>query len=214
VLYIDEGDILTSAGSAAGLDLCLYVVRLDLGAGVANSVARRVVMPSHRPGGQAQYIESPVPDSSDDELAPLLEWMLARIGQPLTISILAKEVGVAGRTLIRRFQAATGTTPMRWLLAQRVSAARELLESTDMSIERIAGASGFGGSANLRKHLAQAVGVSPSEYRRTFRPAEDVQDTTLQTAAAVVSTSNANGTLSAIVGSRLPEGRPEHSVMR
>lgn len=212
VLYIDEGDILTSAGSAAGLDLCLYVVRLDLGAGVANSVARRVVMPSHRPGGQAQYIESPVPDSSDDELAPLLEWMLARIGQPLTISILAKEIGVADRTLIRRFQAATGTTPLRWLLAQRVSTARELLESTDMSIERIAETSGLGGSANLRKHLARAVGVSPSDYRRTFRTV--VQDATLQTAAAEVSTSNANGTLSAIVGSRLPERRPEHSVMR
>lgn len=169
VLYIDEGDIMTSAGSAAGLDLCLHVVRCDLGAGIANSVARRVVMPSHRPGGQAQYIESPVPDAGDDGWAKLLDWMLARIAEPLTIAVLARQAALAERTFIRRFQAVTGATPLRWLLTQRLSLARELLESTDMSVERIAEASGLGSPANLRKHLMRAVGVSPSDYRRTFR---------------------------------------------
>ncbi len=169
VLYIDEGDIMTSAGSAAGLDLCLHVVRCDLGSGVANSVARRVVMPSHRPGGQAQYIESPVPDPGDDGWAKLLDWMLARIAEPLSISVLAKHASLAERTFIRRFQAMTGTTPLRWLLTQRLSLARELLESTELSVERVAEASGLGSPANLRKHLARAAGVSPSDYRRTFR---------------------------------------------
>jgi len=173
VLYIDEGDVMTSAGSAAGLDLCLHVVRYDLGAGVANSIARRVVMPPHRTGGQAQYIESPVPEAGDDDWAKLLEWIQARIAEPLSVSLLARQASLAERTFIRRFQAVTGTTPLRWLLAQRLSLARELLESTGMSVERIAEASGLGSPANLRKHLTRAVGVSPSDYRRTFRAVND-----------------------------------------
>jgi transcriptional regulator GlxA family with amidase domain len=168
VLYIDEGDIMTSAGSAAGLDLCLHVVRCDLGAAVANALARRIVMPPHRPGGQAQYIESPLPEKGDDEWAKLLDWMLARIAEPLSIRDLAQQTSLAERTFIRRFYAVTGTTPLRWLLAQRLSLARELLESTDMSVERIAVTSGLGSAANLRKHFTRAVGVSPSDYRGTF----------------------------------------------
>src|SRR5262249_24170279 len=123
-------------------------------------------------GGQAQYIESPVPDAGDDEWAKLLEWMLARIAEPLSINVLSRQAALAERTFIRRFQVVTGTTPLRWLLAQRFSLARELLASTDMSVERIAEASGLGSPANLRRHLMRAVGVSPSDYRRTFRTAD------------------------------------------
>ncbi len=171
VLYVDEGDVLTSAGLAAGLDLCLHVVRLDFGAEVANLLARRLVSAPHRPGGQAQYVELPLPRHADDSLAPLLSWALAHLDEPLTIEQLAARQSVTARTLIRRFRAATGLAPLQWLLAQRVQRARQLLESTDEPPVRIADSSGLGTEANLRYHFARLVGVSPTEYRRTFRKA-------------------------------------------
>jgi transcriptional regulator GlxA family with amidase domain len=172
VLYVDEGDVLTSAGLAAGLDLCLHVVRLDFGPAVANLLARRMVIPPHRPGGQAQYVEMPLPRHADDSLAPLLHWALEHLDQPLTIEQLAAHQSVNPRTLIRRFRAATGQAPLRWLLAQRVQRARQLLESSDDPPGRIAESCGLGTEANLRHHFAKLVGVSPTEYRRAFHRAE------------------------------------------
>jgi len=169
VLYVDEGDVLTSAGLAAGLDLCLHVVRLDFGPEVANLLARRLVISPHRPGGQAQYVEMPLPRHEDDSLAPLLHWALEHLDEPLTIEQLAAHQSVTPRTLIRRFRAATGLAPLQWLLAQRVQRARQLLESTDNSPGRIAESCGLGTEANLRHHFAKLVGRSPTDYRRDFR---------------------------------------------
>jgi len=168
VLYVDEGDVLTSAGLAAGLDLCLHLVRLDFGPQVANVLARRLVISPHRPGGQAQYVEMPLPRHEDDSLAPLLHWALEQLDQPLTIQQLAERQSVTPRTLIRRFRAATGLAPLQWLLAQRVQRARQLLESTDNPPGLIAESCGLGTEANLRHHFAKLVGVSPTEYRRGF----------------------------------------------
>ncbi|GAA3249900.1 helix-turn-helix domain-containing protein [Nonomuraea helvata] len=168
VLYVDDGDVLTSAGTAAGLDLCLHLVRRDLGAGFANLLARRLVVPPHRSGGQAQYVETPLAERVDESLAPLLQWAVEHLDQPLTIADLARRQHVTPRTLIRRFHAATGTSPLRWLLAQRVRRARELLESTGEPLSRIAGLTGLGTEANLRHHFTRAVGVAPAHYRRTF----------------------------------------------
>jgi AraC family transcriptional regulator, transcriptional activator FtrA len=169
VLYIDDGDVLTSAGTAAGLDLCLHIVRTDLGAQVANQLARRLVVPPHRPGGQAQYAEVPVPPSDADSLAPLMHWAVEHLGQPLTIDDLARQQHVTPRTLIRRFHAATGTSPIQWLLAQRVQQARRLLESTDEPLRQIAQQCGLGTEANLRHHFTRLAGVAPTHYRRTFK---------------------------------------------
>ncbi len=169
VLYVDDGDVLTSAGTAAGLDLCLHLVRLDLGAEIANLLARRLVVPPHRPGGQAQYVETPLARRDDDSLAPLLHWALEHLDQPLTIAELARRQHITPRTLIRRFHAATGTSPLQWLLAQRVQRARWLLESTDEPLSRIAGRCGLGAEVNLRHHFARLVGVAPTQYRRTFK---------------------------------------------
>jgi transcriptional regulator GlxA family with amidase domain len=169
VLYVDEGDVLTSAGLAAGLDLCLHLVRLDYGSEVANVLARRLVIPPHRPGGQAQYVEMPLPRREDDSLAPLLHWALEHLDEPFTIDQLATQQSVTPRTLIRRFRATTGLAPLQWLLAQRVQRARQLLESTDTPPGRIAESCGLGTEANLRHHFARLVGVSPTEYRREFR---------------------------------------------
>lgn len=168
VLYVDEGDVLTSAGLAAGLDLCLHLVRLDFGPEVANLLARRLVISPHRPGGQAQYVEMPLPRHEDDSLAPALHWALQHLDQPLTIQQMAARQSVTPRTLIRRFRAATGLAPLQWLLAQRVQRARELLESTDDPPGRIAESCGLGTEANLRHHFAKLVGLSPTEYRREF----------------------------------------------
>ncbi|GAA3512138.1 DJ-1/PfpI family protein [Actinocatenispora rupis] len=168
-LYVDEGDVLTSAGTAAGMDLCLHLVRLDLGAEIANLLARRLVTPPHRTGGQAQYVEAPVPARDDDSLAPLLDWALAHLHEPLTIADLARHEHLTPRTLIRRFRAATGTAPLRWLLTQRVQRARTLLESTSEPLGRIADECGLGSEANLRHHFTRLVGVEPTPYRRTFR---------------------------------------------
>lgn len=169
VLYVEDANIFTSAGAAAGIDLCLHLVRLDLGSEVANAVARRMVVPPHRDGGQAQYVDAPMPRGESDTLGPLLDWALANLDEPLTLDDMARHAAVSTRTLVRRFQAATGTTPLQWLLGQRVRRAQHLLESTDEPVERIAGLAGFGTAANLRQHFTRLVGVAPMAYRRTFR---------------------------------------------
>lgn len=169
VLYVEDGGVFTSAGSAAGIDLCLYLVRRDFGTEIANAVARRMVVPPHRDGGQAQYVDMPLPRCDSDSLAPLLDWTMTRLSEPLTLDDLARQANVSTRTLVRRFQAATGTTPLQWLLTQRVRRAQHLLEQTDEPVERIAALAGFGTAVNLRQHFTRAVGVPPVAYRRTFR---------------------------------------------
>lgn len=169
VLYVQDGRIFTSAGTAAGIDLCLHMLRLDLGTDAANAVARRMVVPPHRDGGQAQYVDAPLPPCDSDTLAPLLDWAMERLDQQLTLRDLARQANVSVRTLVRRFTAATGTTPLQWLLIQRVRRAQHLLESSDQPVERIASLAGFGTAANLRQHFTRVVGVPPMNYRRTFR---------------------------------------------
>jgi AraC family transcriptional regulator, transcriptional activator FtrA len=168
VLYTDDGNILTSAGTAAGLDLCLHVVRLDHGAAVANALAKRLVMPPHRPGGQAQYIDTAAPPSDPEPLGLLLDWTRRHLDEPLTVASLATQANLSARTLIRRFHAVTGTTPMSWLLGVRLNRARELLETTTLPVAQIAERCGLGSPANFRHHFARVVGTSPSAYRRTF----------------------------------------------
>ena len=168
VLYIDEGDILTSAGTAAGIDLCLYIVRTDFGTAIANDLARRLVTAPHRPGGQAQFIPRPVPEADRPGLADLLAWSLGHLDEPLTVPGLASRANMSPRNLTRQFVAATGTTPLQWLLTQRIHLARELLETTDQSIELIAARTGTGTATTLRRHFHRAVGVPPATYRRTF----------------------------------------------
>ncbi|OEJ97689.1 helix-turn-helix domain-containing protein [Streptomyces thermolilacinus] len=169
VLYVDNGSVLTSAGKAAALDLCLHLVRLDHGSSVANAAARRLVVPPHREGGQAQFVAAPVPDRTDHPLAALLPWALERLDQPLTVNDLARQARMSSRHLGRRFRAATGTTPLQWLLTQRIRRAQELLETTDGSVDAIAEATGMGTAATLRRHFNRTVGVPPDTYRRTFR---------------------------------------------
>jgi transcriptional regulator GlxA family with amidase domain len=170
VLYVDEGDVLTSAGTAAGIDLCLHVLRQDHGAEVANAVARRMVVPPHRDGGQAQFVDQPVaPSAEDDPLAGVLGWMLEHLDEQLTVDDLARRAAMSPRTFARRFRAVTGTTPLQWLLAQRVILAQRLLESTDDPIELIAHRCGFTSAVALRPHFQKATGTSPGAYRRTFR---------------------------------------------
>ena len=173
VLYVDEGDVMTSAGTAAGIDLLLHVVRLDHGAEVANAVARRMVVPPHRDGGQAQYVEAPVPASAgDDPLATTLGWMLEHLDRQVSVDDLAERSHLSPRHFARRFRAATGTTPHQWLLSQRVLLASRLLETTDESVELVAQRCGMGSAASLRTHFQRAVGTSPLAYRRTFRRSE------------------------------------------
>jgi transcriptional regulator GlxA family with amidase domain len=169
VLYVDEGDVLTSAGVSAGIDLCLHLIRTDLGADVANQVARRMVVQAHRAGGQAQYIEQPMPRSDGDGLGPVLQWASENLDQQLTIAQLARIAGLSTRTLARRFAEATGTTPLRWLHTERLARARQLLEATDLSVERISQLCGMGTAGNLRHHFIRAVGVTPMLYRRSFQ---------------------------------------------
>lgn len=171
VLYVDDGDVLTSAGTAAAIDLGLHVVRLDHGADVANDVARRMVVPPHRDGGQAQFVNRPVVDACDpaDDLAPALDWALAHLQDTLTVEMLASRSLMSPRTFARRFQAAVGTSPLQWILRQRVHRAQELLETTELPLERVAQESGFGTAANMRIHLRRVADTSPSAYRRTFR---------------------------------------------
>ncbi|MBF6331585.1 GlxA family transcriptional regulator [Nocardia transvalensis] len=170
VLYIDDGRILTSAGTMAGVDLCIHLIRKDLGSCAANAAARGLVVPPHRAGGQAQYVESPVPvDAADPGLAATLQWALGRLETPLTVGDLARQAGMSERTLARRFHAELGATPLRWLLTQRIIRARELLEVTDLPVDAVADRCGLGSAANLRAHFGREVGISPSEYRRSHR---------------------------------------------
>ncbi len=168
VLYVDDGDVLTSAGMTAGLDLCLHLVRRDLGAHVANQLARRMVVPAHRPGGQSQFIDLSVPATDDENLTPVLDWVRERLDEPLTIETMARRAAVSPRTFYRRLHAATGTTPLQWLLNERIARAQALLESTDLSVEKIAALSGIGTANNLRHHFLKQVGISPSDYRQAF----------------------------------------------
>jgi AraC family transcriptional activator FtrA len=169
VLYVDEGDVLTSAGRSGGLDLCLHLVRRDLGAHVANQVARRMVVPAHRTGGQSQYVDLAVPDTDRAGLGPLLDWAIENLGRPLTVAELARRANMSSRTFVRHFHAATGSTPLQWLLHQRLAHAEHLLESTNLPIEQVGRRSGLGTAANLRRHFGLNVGVTPTEYRRAFR---------------------------------------------
>lgn len=168
VLYVDEGRVLTSAGVAAGIDLCLHVVRLDHGADVANAVARRMVVAPHRSGGQAQFVDRPLPPA-DGGLEATRAWALERLDRPLTVRELARHAAFSERSFLRRFSAETGTSPLRWLHAQRVAEARRLLEATDLPIEDVAGRCGLGSATNLRRHFARATQTTPSAYRRAFR---------------------------------------------
>lgn len=168
VLYVDNGTILTSAGSAAGLDLCLHVVRRDFGAAVANQVARRLVVPPHRDGGQAQYVREPVRPEASGGLAPVLEWAMGRLQRPITIADLARRADMSERTFARRFAEETGTTPHKWLTHQRLLAAQQRLEKSDEPIDRIAVAAGFETPETLRFHFRRAFGTSPTAYRARF----------------------------------------------
>ncbi|GLW93328.1 helix-turn-helix domain-containing protein [Actinokineospora globicatena] len=169
VLYVDNGSVLTSAGKAAAMDLCLHLVRLDHGSAVANTLARRLVVPPHRAGGQAQFVSTPVPTTDDHPLTALLPWITRRLDRPLTVVDLARQANMSTRTLGRHFHASTGTTPLRWLLTQRIRRAQEMLETTDDSVDVIAAATGMGTAATLRRHFNRTVGVPPDTYRRTFR---------------------------------------------
>jgi transcriptional regulator GlxA family with amidase domain len=170
VLYIDAGQVLTSAGTSAGIDLSLYIVRQDYGTEVANYVARRMVVPPHRDGGQAQFLDQPLPDTGDTpSLGPTLDWIVDNLDRPLTIEQMAAHALMSTRTFMRRFRAATGSTPLRWLSQQRVAHARRVLESTDVPVERVAQVSGFGSAANFRIHFLRTVGTAPTSYRRAFR---------------------------------------------
>jgi transcriptional regulator GlxA family with amidase domain len=169
VLYVDEGDVLTSAGVAAGLDLCLHIVRRDHGAEVATRVAKRSVIPAWRDGGQAQFIDRPLPARSADSTAATRDWAAANLHEPLTLTRLAGHANMSVRTFTRRFADETGTTPAQWLITQRVDHARRLLETTDRSVDAVASDAGFGTATSLRQHMAAQLGVSPSAYRKTFR---------------------------------------------
>jgi transcriptional regulator GlxA family with amidase domain len=169
VLYVDDGDVLTSAGVAAGIDLCLHIVRCDFGAERANAVARRIVVAAHREGGQAQFVERPLADAPSGALAPTRAWMLERLAEPLTVGDMARHAGYSARSFARRFQAETGTSPLRWLIGQRVEYARRLLESTELPVEHVAERAGFGTAVAMRQHFARAVATSPTSYRRAFR---------------------------------------------
>ncbi|MGW0756982.1 helix-turn-helix domain-containing protein [Streptomyces sp. NPDC002814] len=168
VLFVDEGDILTAAGSAAALDLCLHVVRRDHGADIANAVSRRLVFAAHRDGGQKQFVERPLPDVPDESLGPLLAWAQARLGEPLTVADLAARAAVSPATLHRRFRAQLGTTPLAWLTGERVALACRMIERGEERLDVVAARSGLGTAANLRARLRRETGLSPSAYRRRF----------------------------------------------
>ena len=168
VLFVDEGDVITSAGTAAGIDACLHLVRRELGSAVTNTIARRMVVPPQREGGQRQFVERPVPACRDDGLAAVLTWALEHLEHPHTVSTLAARAHTSTRTFARRFAAETGTTPVQWLTAQRVLHAQRLLEDTDLDVDEVAGRCGFGSGALLRHHFGRSVGVSPTGYRRSF----------------------------------------------
>ncbi|MBW9216165.1 helix-turn-helix domain-containing protein [Mumia sp. zg.B53] len=169
VLYVDDGQVLTSAGKTAALDLCLHLVRSDFGSAAANGLARRLVVAAQRPGGQAQFIAAPVSPTGPDCVGAALDWAREHLDQPLTVTDLAREAGLGARQLTRRMSTATGLTPLRWLHRERVLRAQELLERTDASVEQIATRCGLGTATTLRRHFVRTVGVSPTTYRATFR---------------------------------------------
>ncbi|MFI1357427.1 GlxA family transcriptional regulator [Streptomyces sp. NPDC020898] len=171
VLFIDDGDVLTSAGAASGLDVCLHLIRKDHGSEVANQVARMCVVPPWRDGGQAQYIQHPVPEAPAGGTATARQWALENLHEPMTLTDLAEHSRMSLRTFARRFTEEVGMSPGRWLIQQRVERARHLLETTDQPVDDIAGQVGFAGGTSLREHLHAAIGVSPLAYRRTFRGA-------------------------------------------
>ncbi|MEV7075922.1 helix-turn-helix domain-containing protein [Streptomyces sp. NPDC093990] len=172
VLYVDEDPVITSAGTAAGIDACLHIVRKEQGTEVANKIARRMVVPPHRDGGQAQYIERPLPRSRCDTVGEVLVWMEQHLDEEVTVEQLAERAHMSPRTFARRFQQETGTTPYRWILRQRVLLAQRLLEATDETVDAIAGRTGFGTAAALRHQFLRAVGTTPNAYRRTFQGPE------------------------------------------
>ncbi|WBB78849.1 helix-turn-helix domain-containing protein [Micromonospora sp. WMMD882] len=169
-LYVADGPLLTSAGTTAGIDACLHLVRQEHGSAVATRLARRMVMPPHRDGGQAQYVEAPIPQAPEAAtLEPVLSWLMGHLDRPLTVDELAARAGMASRTFARRFRAETGTTPHDWLTNQRVLLARRLLEETRLPVETVAEQAGFGDGAALRHHFTRRVGATPAAYRATFR---------------------------------------------
>jgi len=170
VLFVDEGDVLTSAGAASGIDLCLHILRGDLGVAASNHAARRLVAAPYRSGGQAQYVPRSVPEPLDARFAATREWAIRHLDEPLSLDDLARHAAVSPRTLSRRFVDDTGYTPMQWVLRARVDVARELLESSERSVEQVAADVGLGSGANLRAHFHRILGTSPAEYRRTFTP--------------------------------------------
>jgi transcriptional regulator GlxA family with amidase domain len=169
VLYVDDDPVITSAGTAAGIDACLYLVRKEQGSRVANGIARRMVVPPHRDGGQAQYIAQPVAPAYDGALRDLLEWLRGNLSEPLTVRDLATRAHMSERTFARRFVHDTGTTPQRWLTGQRILLAQQLLEETDETVDAIAGRTGFGNAVAMRHHFRLWRGTTPNAYRRLFR---------------------------------------------
>ncbi|SHN80533.1 transcriptional regulator, AraC family with amidase-like domain, partial [Geodermatophilus obscurus] len=169
VLFVDDGDVLTSAGNAAGIDLLLHLIRRDHGGEVANRVARRNVVAPWREGGQAQFVERPLPEVGDVGTAATRAWAVERLAEPLTLADLAAHARMSVRTFTRRFRDETGLSPLRWLAGQRLALARQLLESTDAPIDRVADEAGFGTPASLRQHLRATIGVAPGTYRRSYR---------------------------------------------
>ncbi|MEV8632542.1 helix-turn-helix domain-containing protein [Streptosporangium sp. NPDC051023] len=169
VLYVDDGQVLTSAGAAAAIDLCLHLIRLDHGSAAANAAARATVVSPVRPGGQAQFIQTPLPPERGTSLAATRAWALELLDRPLTLKDLAGHAGTSVRTLTRRFHAETGLSPLQWLLHQRIDRARELLETTDLPMDQVAWRSGLGSADSLRKHLVDRVRLTPTAYRASFR---------------------------------------------
>jgi transcriptional regulator GlxA family with amidase domain len=169
VLFVDDGDVLTSAGAASGIDLCLHLIRTDHGTQLANSAARRCVVPPFRDGGQAQYVERPVPQDDSASTSATRQWALERLGESLSLPQLAQHAHMSLRTFCRRFRDETGTTPRQWLIRQRLERARQLLETSSMTVDQIATAVGFATSASLRQLMSAHLGVSPVAYRRTFQ---------------------------------------------
>jgi transcriptional regulator GlxA family with amidase domain len=169
VLYVDDDRVVTSAGTSAGIDACLHLVRKEQGVAVANGIARRMVVPPHREGGQAQYVDRPLPRATSDSVAGVLAWMERHLDREVTVDDLAARALMSPRTFARRFQQETGTTPYRWLLGQRILLARELLEGTALTVDAVADRAGFGNAATLRHHFGRWVGTTPHAYRRAFR---------------------------------------------